>query len=259
MREGILSGEGASREVAAFMLDGRRIHGVPETFFAELYHPFFEKYQASEPVMQKGANDILPLSPGGAKSGVKYGSLQFLKENDGESQDFGNRKFSVEEVQSIAALDIRILNCDRNEGNILVKQVSKEACRLIPIDHALSLPDNLSICDYDLCWSLWPQVEKPVNEKLYHYLVTLDTKANAQLLKKYLKIRPICLRNYRIAETTLVKSVQAGLTLFEISKIFYKLDPDGPKSVLENIVQKAEEIYTVVKSSVCRNLYTELN
>ena len=106
---------------------------------------------------------------------------------------------------------MRILNCDRNEGNILVKETNDDTYKIIPIDHALSLPDNLSICDYELCWSLWPQVEQPVNEKLYHYLVNLDTKSNALLLKKYLKIRPvdfslqqICLRNYRIAETALI-------------------------------------------------------
>ena len=86
---------------------------------------------------------------------------------------------------------MRILNCDRNEGNILVKETNDDTYKIIPIDHALSLPDNLSICDYELCWSLWPQVEQPVNEKLYHYLVNLDTKSNALLLKKYLKIRPV--------------------------------------------------------------------
>lgn len=53
--------------------------------------------------------------------------------------------------------------------------------------------------------------------------------------------------------------MEAGLTLFEISKIFYKLDPEGPTSVLENMVKKAEEVASVVKTSVCRNLYSELN
>lgn len=259
MREGILSGEGAAREVAAFILDNRREHGVPETFFAELYHPYFERQQSKcDTPTSQDTKGILPL-PHHTRSGVKYGSLQFLKQNDGECCDFSSRKFSVEQVQNIAALDMRILNCDRNEGNILVKGIGNGEYKLIPIDHALSLPDNLVICDYELCWSLWPQLEQPVNEKLYEYLMRLDTKQNVQILKKYLKLRPACLRNYRIAETTLIAAVRAGLNLFEISKIFYRLDPDGPRSVLENIVLKAEEIYSVVKSNVCRNLYTELS
>ena len=267
MRDGILSGEGAAREVAAFMLDSKRVHGVPETFFAELYHPYFEKQaMGSQSISSQKAQNILPLSVTQEKTGVKYGSLQFLKENNGESCDYSYRKFSVADIQSIAALDMRILNCDRNDGNILVKETNEDTYKIIPIDHGLSLPDNLSICDYELCWSLWPQVEQPINEKLYNYLINLDTKSNALLLKKYLKIRPvrallpqICLRNYRIAETTLIQSVKAGLTLFEISKIFYRLDPEGPESVLQNMVKKAEEIYEIVKNSVCRNLYSELS
>jgi hypothetical protein len=39
----------------------------------------------------------------------------------------------------------------------------------------------------------------------------------------------------------------------------YKLDPDGPKSVLENIVLKTEEIYKVIKTSVNKSLYLRLN
>lgn len=70
------------------------------------------------------------------------------------------------DVHRIAILDIRILNCDRNEENILVKkcfssQQSKTTLlkkdnskpskpkvefELIPIDHGLSFPDSMSIC-----------------------------------------------------------------------------------------------------------------
>lgn len=50
-------------------------------------------------------------------------------------------------------LDIRILNCDRNDTNILVKKHNvqietsngikvKKEYKLIPIDHGLSFPDN---------------------------------------------------------------------------------------------------------------------
>jgi hypothetical protein len=45
-------------------------------------------------------------------------------------------------------LDIRIVNCDRNDANILVKKVMvgkdkpKKIVKFIPIDHGLSFPDN---------------------------------------------------------------------------------------------------------------------
>jgi hypothetical protein len=264
MREGIRSGEGAAREVAAYMLDAKQVHRVPETFFAEVFHPMFAD-RAESASAKEDLGAMLNVSSKELRNGIKYGSLQLMKDNDGESCDFSCRKFPVAEVQSIAVLDMRILNCDRNEGNILVRRSGKDTFTLIPIDHGLCLSDSLSICDYELCWSIWPHVEQPTDEKLQEYIGGLDTRANARMLKKYLRIRPvsysdqICLRNFRIAETLLKKATLKGMTLFDISKIMYKLDPEGPKSVLENIVAKAEEIYSIVKNSVSKGLYLELN
>ncbi len=53
-------------------------------------------------------------------------------------------------MHKIAILDLRILNCDRNEANILVvkkmvtnnKGATSRITNLIPIDHGLSFPDN---------------------------------------------------------------------------------------------------------------------
>ena len=65
----------------------------------------------------------------------------------------GSNQFDIEEVHKIGILDIRILNCDRNEANILVRKLAilgKEKMKgkllkLIPIDHGLSFPDNFEI------------------------------------------------------------------------------------------------------------------
>ena len=64
----------------------------------------------------------------------------------------GSKQFEVEEVHKIGILDLRVLNCDRNEANILVrklqsKDTKKKILKLIPIDHGLSFPDNLEIYD----------------------------------------------------------------------------------------------------------------
>lgn len=42
-RAGIRSGESASREVAAYLLDRKGFHNVPETIFAEMRHHYFSK------------------------------------------------------------------------------------------------------------------------------------------------------------------------------------------------------------------------
>jgi len=48
--------------------------------------------------------------------------------------------FEIEEVHKIGILDVRILNADRNDENMLVKK-NNGKFELIPIDHGLSLPD----------------------------------------------------------------------------------------------------------------------
>jgi hypothetical protein len=90
----------------------------------------------------------------------KYGSLQQFVSSIGDLEDYSPDLFSVDEVHKIAILDLRILNLDRNTANILVQEVfdkkkNKKKKVLIPIDHGLSLPDNLEVCSFDLAWLSW--------------------------------------------------------------------------------------------------------
>jgi hypothetical protein len=41
-------------------------------------------------------------------------------QSDGQIENFSCDLFDVDEVHKIAILDLRIMNLDRNEGNILV-------------------------------------------------------------------------------------------------------------------------------------------
>ncbi len=75
--------------------------------------------------------------------------------------------FSVDEVHKIGVLDLRILNLDRNVCNILVKanenhpqciniecsvQSGMSCWHLVPIDHGLSIPDTLTVSQYEIAW-----------------------------------------------------------------------------------------------------------
>jgi len=51
---------------------------------------------------------------------LKIGSLQKYMESEGPLENFSSDLFSVDEVHKIAILDLRIMNLDRNETNILV-------------------------------------------------------------------------------------------------------------------------------------------
>ena len=128
IRPGILSGESAYREVAAYQLDNYNFSGVPSTVLVESQHQSYSY------------NINSSMEP-------KNGSFQQFIKNKGVIEDFSYAKFSIQEIQKIAILDIRILNMDRNEGNILVTHDNK----LVPIDHGLSIPDCFDISEFDLC------------------------------------------------------------------------------------------------------------
>ena len=102
--------------------------------------------------------------------GMKFGSLQYFVESEGAIENFSSDNFPRDEVHKIAILDLRILNLDRNEQNILVRNKlkmdkvtgKKKLVRtLVPIDHGLCIPDNLAVCSFDLAWLSWRQAEMP--------------------------------------------------------------------------------------------------
>jgi hypothetical protein len=67
------------------------------------------------------------------------------------------------------------MNLDRNEGNILVKtkinkKTGKRVKTLIPIDHGLSIPDNLAVCSFDLVWLSWRQAELPFSGRTLKFI-----------------------------------------------------------------------------------------
>ena len=149
--------------------------------------------------------------------GTKYGSLQQFIESDGCIEDYGPDMFSIDEIQKIAILDLRILNLDRNSENILVKTVfTKKGLKkrvLIPIDHGLSLSANFEICSFDICWFEYSQVQEKFSDRAMRYIRSIDIMKDIEMLDQTFKIRPICLRNFRIANTLLKKGVEGGLTM----------------------------------------------
>lgn len=142
LKRGTRVGEGALREVAAYILDHPRsgprsfssdemgFAGVPPTVIVRCLHEAFnypEGYQY-------------------AVENIKIGSLQMFMKNYGSCEDMGPRAFPVEEVHKISVLDIRLANADRHAGNILVsKEEEGDRTLLIPIDHGYCLPENVSV------------------------------------------------------------------------------------------------------------------
>ena len=155
-RNGILSGEGSIREVIAFLLDKKGFLNVPETTFVEVCHPSFNKNSREMLLFDKNnikklrnsithnfiIENIININKGTLSENKytkekesnnsevnekisdiytrKYGSLQKFIEKSDVAANFSSDIFDIEQIHKIGILDIRILNCDRNDENILV-------------------------------------------------------------------------------------------------------------------------------------------
>jgi hypothetical protein len=233
-RSGVLSGEAGYREVAAYLLDHKGFSNVPPTTIAEAQHVNF--------CYKVGSKQVDPYP--------KLGSLQAFVTNLGSCDNYSPSMYSKQEVHKIAILDMRLLNMDRNEGNILVL----DGYKLVPIDHGLSIPSSLDITEYDLCWMNWPHSKDSLSPAMVEYVKQLDPLKDIETLKNSLPFRDVCLRNIRIAGMLLKKGVEAGMSLYEIGCIMYRQGYEESPSELENIISKAQEIYSSIQKSLIEKL-----
>ncbi|WVZ80262.1 hypothetical protein U9M48_027754 [Paspalum notatum var. saurae] len=222
MKRGTVVGEGAFREVAAYILDhpvgdrksGRSVgfSGVPPTTLVRSLH--------------RGKS-------------FKIGSLQMFMDNNGSTEDMGPRAFPVKEVHKIAVLDIRLANADRHAGNILV---CKEGCgnyKLIPIDHGYCLPEKFEDCTFE--WLYWPQAREPFNDETIEYIKSLDAEKDIKLLKFHgWELSPQCARVLRISTMLLKKGASRGLTPYDIGRILCR-ETVNRDSEIEEIIHEAED------------------
>lgn len=235
LRQGVFSTQQAAREVAAYLLDHEKFAGVPETTLVHGKHPKFV--------------------PVGGKTVWKVGAFQAFVETKDAAGNFAAQVFSVTDVHRVGILDIRIVNLDRNDGNLLVRHGRSNSSysqagrhvpnasrfELIPIDHGLSLPDRLEVYTDDIAWMSWRQAHKPFGEKELEYIQRLSGSRDARLLTMRLGIRRECLRLMEVTTKLLQVGAEHGLTLYEIGTILYRDGSDGSMqpSPLEKIIEKS--------------------
>ncbi|KAK7369791.1 hypothetical protein VNO80_11836 [Phaseolus coccineus] len=235
LKIGTKVGEGALREVAAYLLDhpksGPRLlsgeevgfSGVPPTVMVQCLHKKFNH----------------PNGFSCSSKDVKIGSLQKFTSNDGNCEDFGPWAFPVEEVHKITVLDIRLANADRHGGNILIRKEAGGQIKLIPIDHGYCLPDKFEDCTFD--WLYWPQARQPFSPETVEYINSLDAEKDLELLKCYGWDIPLqCARTLRISTMLLKRGVERGLTPHEIGSIMCR-ENLNKESVIEEIIMEAQD------------------
>ncbi|KAK9292092.1 hypothetical protein L1049_020048 [Liquidambar formosana] len=236
LKRGTRVGEGAFREVAAYILDHPRngprssfndekgFAGVPPTVMVKCLHRGFNHPEGFEC----------------ASKNVKIGSLQMFMENHGSCEDMGPRAFPMDEVHKISVLDIRLANADRHAGNILVGKDGEDGrVVLIPIDHGYCLPENFEDCTFD--WLYWPQARQPYSSDTIDYIKSLDAEQDIELLKfNGWDISLECARTLRISTMLLKKGAVRGLTPFAIGSIMCR-ETLKKESVIEQIVREAQD------------------
>ncbi|XP_072960162.1 phosphatidylinositol 4-kinase gamma 4-like [Typha angustifolia] len=232
LKRGTRVGEGALREVAAYILDhptnGRRLcdetgfAGVPPTVLVHCLHVGFNH------------PDGLDYT---GKS-FKIGSLQMFVKNYGSCEDMGPRAFPVEEVHKISVLDIRLVNADRHAGNILVCKEREGHFTLVPIDHGYCLPENFEDCTFE--WLYWPQAREPFSTETINYIKVLDAEEDISLLKFHgWELSLECCRVLRISTMLLKKGAGRGLTPYDIGSILCR-ETLKKESKIEEIIHEAK-------------------
>uniref|UniRef100_A0A5B6ZWZ2 1-phosphatidylinositol 4-kinase n=1 Tax=Davidia involucrata TaxID=16924 RepID=A0A5B6ZWZ2_DAVIN len=236
LKRGTRVGEGALREVAAYILDhpksGPRLSssremgfaGVPPTVMVQCLHKGFNHPDGYECVPKN----------------IKIGSLQMFMKNYGSCEDMGPRDFPVEEVHKISVFDIRMANADRHAGNILVSKEGEDGrIVLIPIDHGYCLPENFEECTFD--WLYWPQGRQPYSQDTIDYIKSLDAEQDIALLKFYgWDLSLECARTLHISTMLLKKGAERGLTPFDIGSIMCR-ENLNKESTIEEIVREAQD------------------
>lgn len=224
-RSSIEPGMSMYREVAAYLLDHRGFSGVPPTCLASCKATLF-------------------------RDARKMGSLQAFVDSVCPAGDLGSSKYSVFDVQRIALLDMRLLNLDRHDGNILVRTDETGNFRLVPIDHGLCLPGRLEVADFEWCWLHWPQVKDAILPEVRAYIAGLDVDEDIAILARHgIVFTPSTERVLRITTFFLKRACLAGLTLSAVANAMVRTS-EGSLSVLERAVLRAKWRAAVVASSV---------
>jgi len=182
--------------------------------------------------------------------GAAEASLQAYVQHRGPAGDFSPSLFGLRAVHRIAQLDLRIVNLDRNDSNILVTgtaELGKGFC-LTPIDHGLCLPDQVTMSTDGVAWMSWPAAQEPWHPDVRGYILSLDADADAALLQKAFggRISEKC-QILAWAATRLVQlSAQSepAWTPFDVGTAIYRPDFDTPSALEQCILfaQRAVEV-----------------
>ncbi|ETW03070.1 hypothetical protein H310_05498 [Aphanomyces invadans] len=209
---GFRVGDGAVREVAAYLLDAayNNFSGVPVTQFVSL-----------------------PID-----GTWKDGSVQAFIQCESSAEDVGTLRFGVADVHKIAILDLRLFNTDRHAGNILLQQPPSSPSslyKMVPIDHGLCLPSVKHLDSATFEWLHWPQAKFPLSPEAAAHVASLDTEQDAATLRS-LGLPEECIATMQVCTKLLQKGVENGFSLYDVGAVVQREGCGSSPSKLELLV-----------------------
>lgn len=203
----LIEGENLYRERAAYVVSQRLggLCGVPATVIATV------------------EDDKL--------GGTQEGSLQRFVPHAVDMSDMGPGGLSDDEVHKVGMLDLLLLNLDRHEGNMLLKEEDDGSRVLIPIDHGLCLPRLVTPAEppatallhqLSFVWQGWKHACRPFSAGARALAASLSPRVAASLadtIKADMPTMPQhALTTLKIGALTLRVCVGAGMTLREVAE-----------------------------------------
>lgn len=249
----------AMNEIGAYQFDQRISDaakaGVPETQHVKLPTGFFDHSDGS----------VADTKTGLQQQQFVRGSLQKFVPDSENCENYGPSLFTAEDVHKIGVLDLRILNCDRHTGNMLVTSpgsTSRKA-HLIPIDHALSFPavgldaletmaletevvstenslmNHLTVANVSFDWMLFPQAKQPFSEELLEGIKSIDIVKDLKTME--LLNMTVEQRLAVFLSTMVLKkgALEYGKTLHELGAMIQRTGDRSKASVLERLAGEA--------------------
>lgn len=239
MREGFHPGGGAARELVAYQLD-RGFAGVPKT----------------------AIDKLLLRTRTGTRLSEQTGSIQQFVQSEGDASDyrFDGSDFCEDASQRIALQDVRLFNCDRHEGNILVRAMAQPAeptaCHeqaareqneqekkldLVPIDHAFILPSFGYFREAEFAWRYWLMAASPFGREAVKYVAGIDVDADVAIARQAGLDESSCatLRTCTmLVKAALLGSGAKGVTPKALASMLMREEIDEP-SPLERLCAQA--------------------
>lgn len=270
--KGVKFGDCSVREVAAYLLDHQGFANIPVTVMVKINSKVFNlaREVCHSPDLDEIATPMLGQSRSPKnryemgkrtksendkfKVNWKIGSLQIFVNHDDDACDISCTKFDVAQVHRIGIFDVRVMNLDRHEGNILVKLREagnySSGVDLTPIDHGVILPDFEDInLKGNFCWMTWPQSKVKFDAATKEYIRSLDSMRDCQLLIKILAHR-ISLRGLMSLRlgTLLLKIcvLEFDMSLHQIGRLIVgdwasDIEAVNEKSIFQQVLTLAQE------------------